>query len=345
MPSRSFFEVPDQSANVELLRSFTDDASLDYIRAFSERGVSPLVDEGSLAHLVGISPKLIFSMTLNPAKYYRKFQLKKKSGKTRIISAPKTYLKSVQWWILDNILNKVSFEDVVTGFVRGRGVVFNANVHFGSKHLYNTDLEEFFPNISSDKVFLLWKDFGYPDEVCKQLTNLCTLSDGLPQGAPTSPVLANLACRELDVRLSELSANMGIKYSRYADDMTFSSHSYIDADFKDRVNDIIRDCGFSENLKKRRFRGPGQRLEVTGIVINEVRQYPRAWRKRARAVFHQAKMRPDSDERRFNEISGYFGALSCLGLDVGHPLMVSGKQALDSMKNAFILEYKDVSAK
>lgn len=335
MPSRSFFDVPDQAANATIICNFGTPERLHHIDKAIAKNIAPLVDAGSLAHLVGVSPKLIFGIIRNPSRHYNYFPLRKKDGRIRAISAPKTYLKVIQWWILDNILKKLPHDPCVTGFVQGRGIFANAKVHFGARHLYNTDLKDFFPNIPLEKVHDFWVGLdAYPVDVCDQLSHICTLNGGLPQGAPTSPIIANMIASTLDRDLDAYCKERGWNYSRYADDITISSESRIGDATVDDVNRLIVRNGFTENKSKRRFRGNGQRMEVTGLVINQKIQFPRRWRKTARAIFFQAIRSPSTDKQQYDLVSGYVGALISCNLDEDCKLLLDGKRALVALNGA-----------
>lgn len=144
MPSRSFFQVPDQAANALILADSVGEIDDNALKLIS-KGQAPLVNDGSLSLFLGISTEIIYSITTKKQKNYRRFVIKKGNGKFRFIDAPRTYLKVVQWWILDNILSSVQLPDYVTGFVRGRGIVSNAIRHVGMRHILNMDIANFFP--------------------------------------------------------------------------------------------------------------------------------------------------------------------------------------------------------
>ncbi len=168
-----------------------------------------------------------------PGAPYVEFTIPKASGEPRKITAPRPKLKKLQRKILDELLVKCAPHDAAHGFVRGRSVVTNAQPHAGAQLVIKMDLRDFFPTIHYRRVVGLFKHYGYGDEVAAALASLCThrsqLADGrvqwpgvLPQGAPTSPALANVLCRRLDSRLLGLAKRAGAVYTRYADDLTFS---------------------------------------------------------------------------------------------------------------------------
>ena len=139
------------------------------------------------------------------------------------------------------------------------------------------------------------------------LAELCCFCDRLPQGAPTSPALANLVLRGLDRDLSNLAAQTGCKYSRYADDLTFSSNEWIEDEFLDVVKKFVERYGFELKQEKTRFLGKEGRMEVTGVVINEKLQPRRTWRKRTRSRLHKLSKAPRLTRRDVAYLQGVKG--------------------------------------
>ena len=159
------------------------------------------------------------------------------------------------------------------------------------------------------------------------------LDDCLPQGAPTSPSLANIAASDLDGSLIDFAGEWKIKYTRYADDLTFSSKTFIPEEFKVEVVSRIDNSGFSINNRKTRFCGHGGRMEVTGLVVNSHVQPPREWRNKVRMLFFQATKHPAEFENRLDELNGYFGAVNAFvpkGED--HKLLTMGSRAISAVK-------------
>jgi hypothetical protein len=341
MPSRSFFDVPDQLANRAVLLEYIPDGDFLPLDKFVARGIAPLLDEASIARLIGISTRTVFVLMLNPEKHYRTFEIKKKSGSSRTIHAPRTYLKVVQWWILDNILKKFEFDTCVTGFRTGSSPLLNAQRHVGANHLLCMDLKDFFPSIDEEAVARIWSEFGYDPIVVKQLTSLTTFRGRLPQGAPTSPSLANIAAKIMDTKLTSLSQLYGYSYSRYADDLTFSAYNLIDVDFAEMVEKVVYEAGFSLNASKTRFLGRGSAMEVTGFVVNSHPQLPKKWRKNARAIFYTAISNPAENTHRINYLRGIYGAVASF-TNEGNDLRRSGQQALRLVSEARRLQEAEV---
>ena len=287
MPTRSYYFPEDFGHLEEILRATPDGLSQDTAFYYRDRCIPPIINDGALPLFLGISPKRVFSMRHRPHRHYRSFSLRKKDGTKREINTPRTYLKVIQWWILDNILSNVTMAGNVFGFVQGRSAVDNATYHMGAAHILNVDIKQFFPSISLKQIKVVFGSLGYSEEVSTMLSELCCLNERLPQGAPTSPALANMALRELDEELSLLATQYSRRYLRYADDLTFSSQDRIEEEFFSLVKDAVEGHGFELKPEKTRFLGQGSLMEVTGVVINKKLQPPRRWRKRTRATLHQ----------------------------------------------------------
>ncbi|WP_169734062.1 retron St85 family RNA-directed DNA polymerase [Ciceribacter selenitireducens] len=291
----------------QILWAEQDGFSEEQAMHFRNLGLPPIPTVGSLPLFLGISPKTIFSIRGKPRKHYRSFPIRKKDGTPRYIDTPRTYLKVIQWWILDNILNHVQIADNVFGFVSGRSAVQNAEFHLGAAHMLNIDIEQFFPSITIDQIRAIYGSLGYGAEVANLLAELCCLDDRVPQGAPTSPALANLVLRDLDKELSRLALQTGHKYSRYADDLTFSSSHRIETEFLDAVQTAVEQEGFNLKPGKTRFSGLGGRMEVTGVVINEKTQPSRVWRRRTRATLHKLGNSPRLTRKNVSYLLGIKG--------------------------------------
>ncbi|MDY7230843.1 reverse transcriptase family protein [Hyalangium rubrum] len=228
---------------------------------------------------------------------YVEFEVPKRTGGVRRISAPRARLKEVQRALLDKVLAHMPPHEAAHGFVQGRSTVSNAEPHTGATVVVRVDLEDFFPTVHFRRVKGLFQAHGYGDEVASTLAGLTThrpkLPDGtvvwpgaLPQGAPTSPALANLVCRRMDARLTALAKKLGASYTRYADDLSFSFKTPPErmGRFLWWVNAILQQEGFTENAPKRRVMRRGLRQRVTGLTVNQQVSIPRSERRRFKAI-------------------------------------------------------------
>lgn len=234
---------------------------------------------------------------------YVQFEIAKATGGKRVICAPRKKLKQVQRIILDKILSKMPVSDACHGFVPKRSIRTNAEPHLRSAVVMKFDLVDFFPTIHYRRIVGLFAHYGYHAQVGRTLAALVThrpkLADGtpiwpgiLPQGAPTSPALANLVCRRLDARLSALAKQLGGRYTRYADDLTFSFPEKTDVRvgrFLWWVDAICHAEGFVENTRKRRVLRPHVQQRVTGVVVNDKLTIPRERRRAFRAALARCK--------------------------------------------------------
>lgn len=239
-------------------------------------------------------------------KRYREFRVKKKSGGERIINAPIPGLMALQKTI--SFILQCVFEPhkAAMGFIKGKSIVQNASLHVGKFYVYNIDLKDFFSSIDQARV---WKCFQLRPfnlknkfiqendpktefnrlELANILASICCTEiqverknisgewelikkNVLPQGAPTSPVISNIICQRLDYLLSAVAKRFKLTYSRYADDITFSSivNVYNEGDdFLKELNRVISEQGFHIKESKTRLQKSGYRKEVTGLVVNE----------------------------------------------------------------------------
>jgi hypothetical protein len=217
----------------------------------------------------------------------------------------------VQRAILDGILAAVPPHDAVYGFRAGRSVLDAAAQHVGREVVVRVDLQAFFASVFAPRVIGMLRTAGYPDEVANTLAFLCThrtprdvlaaapdrdplalarlRTPHLPQGAPTSGALANLAAYRLDVRVAALAAKLGARYTRYADDPVLSGDRHLAraaTTLVARLAAIARDEGFSLNFRKTRVMTSARRQRVTGIVVNDKLSPPRRELERLRAILH-----------------------------------------------------------
>lgn len=262
-----------------------------------------LEEPADVAKLVGVDvgelAKLMRPGT-DPGSGYVEFEIPKAKGGTRKIAAPRTPLRKVQRAILDQILAKLPLHDAAHGFVPTRSTVTNAAPHVGAAIVLKLDLKDFFPTVHYRRVKGLFQYLGYNDEVASTLAGLTTyrpkLESGhvvwpgvLPQGAPTSPAIANLVSRRLDARLGKLAEKYGAAYTRYADDLTFSFKKQPElrlGRFLWWVDGICQQEGFTERADKRRVLRNKHQQRITGLVVNDKVNIPRADRRRFRAILH-----------------------------------------------------------
>ena len=245
----------------------------------------------------------------------------KKTGGARLLESPKPLLRAVQRRILTDILNRVPPHPAAHGFVAGRGILTNATPHVGQAILVKWDLANFYASVRYNRVVAIFRSLGYSREAALWLARLTTSaipadlpippagahaltpyqSRHLPQGACTSPALANLSAYSLDVRLAGLAASFGGRYTRYADDLTMSGDEKFARNLRNvipLVEAIVRSERFKLHPTKRRVLRPGRRQCVTGVVVNVKPNVRRDEFDRLKATLHNAARHGASSQNR-----------------------------------------------
>ena len=249
---------------------------------------------------------LSYSNKLSQTYHYHSFTVPKKTGGKRQITAPSSSLKFVQRKIQEHIVHPVALHHAAHGFVCERSIVTNAKPHIGAHIVVNLDLKDFFPSIGYKRVRGAFMHLGYSEAISSILANICTearvhsfeeagekwfLRIGehvLPQGAPTSPAISNIICRQLDARLEGLAKKQGYTYTRYADDLSFSTNNKLAkvGGLLSACHRIIAEEGFVVHPEKTQVMRTGRCKEVTGIVVNEKSNVSKKRCKQFRAFLH-----------------------------------------------------------
>ncbi|AKG53476.1 retron-type RNA-directed DNA polymerase [Dehalogenimonas sp. WBC-2] len=257
-----------------------------------DKGLPPLFRPEVIAYLFGVSHRLVSNMSRFSDNYYRCYKIPKKSGGFRNIETPRIVLKVIQRWINTSILSKIVVPEYITGFAEGRNIFVNGHIHIGTRNMLVIDIADFFPSVFGRKVMYIFRNLGFPVQVARLLTGLCLYQKRLPQGAPTSPALANHAFHSVDVTLEELASEWGCNYSRYADDIAFSGERFFEDSDLHKIEDILEQHKFRINHNKSHISGSGSRKMLAGLVISEKCIPPRKKRKIWRAIFHNAANNP-----------------------------------------------------
>jgi retron-type reverse transcriptase len=269
-----------------------------------QANLPPLVRAEILPYLFGVSHGLILSMSRFPAHYYRSYTIRKKDGGTRTIEAPRRFMKLIQRWINTHILSKAELSSLVMGFVPNKNMFSNAKEHLISRNVMVVDIQDFFPSVRKQQVKRIFRNFGYPPRVANYLAGLCTLHKRLPQGAPTSPTLANIAFSPVDTLLELLAREWECKYTRYADDLAFSGDRFFTREDINRVEKTLAGSGFEINHEKSRIMGSGARQILAGLIVNKSGLPLRVKRRRWRAIFHQANLHPERYIEKSSQLRG-----------------------------------------
>ncbi len=299
---KEFPKITTEADLLQLLNRINSELHKDFFAA-KDKKVPPI----KLATL-----KYYKNYKVSGAKRYKTFTIKKKSGKDRIINAPAKGLKLIQQCLNEILQTYYQINDNACGFIPDRSIVYGAKLHTDKPYVLNIDLKDFFDTITFPRVkkVLTIPPFnltGSKEPVAYIITSLCChpkavakidengekiteIKQVLPQGAPTSPILTNIVCRNLDRHLAGLAKRFKANYSRYADDITFSAHKNIfqqDSVFMLELKRIIEDeQGLTINPEKTRVQSKRQRQEVTGLVVNKKVNVPQRYVKQLRLWIH-----------------------------------------------------------
>jgi RNA-directed DNA polymerase len=278
------------------------------------------LSDGQLAWLADVR-SLERTVSREQLRNYRYRALPRQGGVPRVIEAPKARLKEIQRWVLREVLDQIPPHEAAHGFTRRRSAITHARLHTGQPAVLRLDLKDFFASVPAGRVYGIFRTLGYSPSVCHVLTGLTTntvpefvwqliasatpqravqarfwlgrqlATPHLPQGAPTSPALANLAAFRLDRRLVGLAAASGLRYSRYADDLTFSGPARLHrrrSQFESIATTIVRAEGFAVNEAKSTTQSAAGRQTVCGVVVNVRPNIRRTEYDRLKAILHNA---------------------------------------------------------
>jgi RNA-directed DNA polymerase len=301
----------------------------------AENELPPLDSPQQLAEALGLSLSrlrwLAYHRDAATRVHYKRFVIPKRGGGERAIWAPMPRLKAAQRWVLRNIAEKLPVHGAAHGFLTGRSVLSNAAAHTDARIILKMDVRDFFPTVTLSRVRGIFRKAGYREQVATLLALICTESprevvqlEGqtyyvslgprcLPQGAPTSPALTNTLCLRLDRRLAGLAARLGWRYTRYADDLTFSLPNSHQGEprtgaLMGLVKRIVEAEGFTVHPGKTRVYRRGGRQQVTGLVVNGggPPRVPRTLRRQLRAAAHnRSRGKPLKEGETVERLAGY----------------------------------------
>lgn len=257
----------------------------------------------TIYEIIAVDKQEILNLSSKIVNEYYSFPIKKSSGKLRWIDAPSDKLKEVQKQILEKFIYKFRPHPAATGFIKSKSVSYGARQHLNSQVLICFDLKDFFPSIKKSEVISLMSklfrsykkryiDFTFEKDDITAIASILLFKDThLPQGAPTSPALANLYCLEIDSKLQKLAKQYGLSYTRYADDLAFSANYKL---FKGDIQEFIKSIKstiessscLKLNPKKTRVLYPHHRMMVTGVVVNKKLGVPKPVWRNLRAQLH-----------------------------------------------------------
>lgn len=254
---------------------------------------------------LGLSRRAVVELAAQADSLYQVYPLTQ-GNKKRWIEAPAVPLKRVQRRLLSSLLYQLEPSPCAHGFVTGRSIVSNAREHVGEDWVVTVDLKDFFPSVRASAVDQALEPLISDAEARQLVVSLTTRLGRLPQGAPTSPHLANLAARPLDDELIAIADEGAWRYSRYADDLSFSGSSD-PRDLLSRIRNAVRKHAFRLADRKTQIRSRHQRQVVTGLVVNQRVRVPKPARRRLRAMHHRAMhdFSVTADDPRMQVVAGH----------------------------------------
>lgn len=274
---------------------------LDYATVLFSHNIPVIYNLSHLAQLVGYKKEYLKKATIFTNSFYRDFEIVKKNGTKRPISEPLPSLKEIQLWILRNILYQIPISPVAKAYKPKAKIVENLKFHRNQPKVLTVDLENFFPSIKTKAVQNVFLDLGYSKLVAKLLAKLCTKDDSLPQGAPTSPYLSNLIFKSADKLIFDFCKQRKIRYTRYADDLSFSG-DFDENELLKKVTDVMQCLNFKINTDKTKLMTPDTRQTVTGIVVNQKPQVVFHKRNALRQELYYIKKFGLNEHKEYKEI-------------------------------------------
>lgn len=303
-------------------------------------GLPEIKSAEDLAKSLGLSmPQLrwlSFHREVDSGTHYQRWSIPKRDGTARTITAPRRLMKTAQRWSLRNVLERLPVHGAAHGFLASRSIVTNATAHAGADVVVKVDIKDFFPTVHWKRVKGLLRKAGYPEGVATLLALITTeppreavqfrgkthwVATGpraLPQGAPTSPAITNAICLRMDRRLNGLARVFGLRYTRYADDLTFSWRRPAGTHAKAPIGALLRGVrailtaeGFRVHPAKTKVMRAGDRQSVTGLVVNAAPEgvaatrVPRETQRRLRAAIKNRELgRPGREGETLSQLKG-----------------------------------------
>jgi len=274
------------------MKKIDEDIKNDFLQISTKR---------ELASQLGVEYKVLM-FNLHVLKFedkYKVFEVKKRNGKSRTIIAPDSGLKFIQENLSKILLAIHQAKFCAHGFLKDRNIKTNALPHVKKKIVINIDLENFFPSINFGRVrgIFMSHPFTFSENIATALAQICCYDGYLPQGAPSSPIISNYICRRLDNQLLKFAKRNKLSYTRYADDITFSTNlkaipnavgeiSDGNLIISEELNEIISANGFEVNKEKVRYAYKNNRQEVTGLIVNSFINVNRKYIRHVRAMLH-----------------------------------------------------------
>lgn len=275
-------------------------------------GLPAMQTVDDFSRVTRISKYTLYQLSFNSDRYYRIYDIPKKSGGMRTISQPSKKLKGLQSWVLVNILSKLKVSQSSKGFEKKSSLIQNVEPHKEATTILTMDIKDFFSSVSSKRVYNIFKSVGYNNLISTILTNICTYNGYLPQGGPCSPKLANLSLLKLDLRVQGYVGKRGIAFTRYADDLAFSGvHPQKVVKIYPMIKYIIESEGFNVNENKTRIAGASKAKKVTGMIIsnNSFGIGKKKFKEIRAKVHHLTLVKEQQNRKLLNSVNGWIAYL------------------------------------
>jgi RNA-directed DNA polymerase len=310
------FQIPElmnQSLREELRTNIKHQSIEDLCESINKIG--PYVSGLAIGNPLSVSVLKHYTEVRARKTSYRKFRIPKKSVGARTITAPYGELKDIMSTLAFLLSQLYTPTPEATAFIAQRSIVDNASQHLNHNYILNLDLSDFFTSITAGMVEKGLKKIGLSTIVAQCVATICTypaiegkvVKNIVPQGAPTSPVISNICAMTLDSRLSGLARRFHLYYTRYADDITFSSNHNVyhaGGEFMEELYHIIEDCHFVVNSKKTRLQKRGTRQEVTGLTVTGKLNVSRKYVKNLRVLIHHIRLTENPSLHEVNVVRG-----------------------------------------
>ncbi len=274
-------------------------AEVAEIERLSAAGLPPITSIDTLSVMTGYNSGFVWALANRSERYYRVFKIPKGRA-TRQIEAPRIALKLIQKWLSHHFSEKWKPIDEVHGFVPGRSHLTAASVHLRAEWILSIDLENFFPSTPVEQIRGSLRKLGYQDgEGLDLLTNLLSFRGRLSQGAPTSPVISNIALSDVDGVLSAIARDCGVRFTRYADDITLSGVAGVECpeNLLARIREQFARTPWRISERKVHFAKSPARLKVHGLLVHgDELRLTKGYRNRLRAyrhLMHFGRIAPD----------------------------------------------------
>ncbi len=283
-----------EECDSHFVEKFTFPKAMEIVHNFISTNSHPFIfDTYQLSDFINVSRKRLFVLSRFREEHYKVLKVIKKNGKYRTLKIPDEELKDVQKKILRQILLYYDVSEYATAYERGSTLYKNAVVHKGKKYLLKMDISDFFDSITSDMVHdKVFNTKYFPKHIGSLLTQLCCNEGCLPQGAPSSPKLSNIVMADFDGAIGRWCSKKGVSYTRYCDDLTFSSDEPLYNVYV-RVKSMLEEMGFEVNENKTGFFTNACRQSVTGLTVNEKVRVSREYKRKLRQeIYYTLKYGP-----------------------------------------------------